>query len=226
MKGLMEEIEADSAEAPEVSNDALAEVADLAQRQLRMLGVNEDGEHLTGLPSSSVIGDLMEWAKKQRVYYNEYVEHRLENYSMSELLAALVDKIHDIREVSEVTLPEVMKGLGGMTKFSLSSGFELEIKPGLTASILAGHEREAADWLDGRGLGDVVKDEVKVSLGRGEARLAERFMALASELGVPATEKAGVNYQTLQALVKEQLGRGVKFPEESFSVIRPAKRGK
>ena len=82
---------------------------------------------------------------------------------------------------------------------------------------------EACSWLKGIGLGDVVKDEISVALGRGEMETAHEFLMLAERLGVGATEKLAVHPQTLNALVREQMEKGVEFPPELFSVYSYSK---
>ena len=122
-----------------------------------------------------------------------------------------------LKDVAERALPEAMLCVG-MEEFKLSNGYKVSVKDGVAASMKADKTLEACSWLEGIGLGDVVKDEIRVALGRGELASAHEFMVLAEKLGVGATEKLAVHPQTLNALVREQMAQGVEFPSDLFSV--------
>lgn len=136
---------------------------------------------------------------------------------VSQLEQQLKEANEKLRNLAERVLPDAMTAVG-MTEFKLLDGNKITIKDEVMCSIRSGFEHSAAGWLEERGLGDVVKDEVKINLGRGEANLAKEFLDLAEQHGVAASEKLGVHPATLKALVKEQLAQGVEFPEECFSV--------
>lgn len=123
----------------------------------------------------------------------------------------------NLRHVSEQALPDAMATVG-MLEFKLLDGSRIIIKEDVAASIKSDSIKGAVEFLEERSLGAVVKDEIKINLGRGEAELATRFMELAKSLDVPASEKLSVHPSTLKSLVKEQLEQGVEFPEEYFSV--------
>lgn len=123
----------------------------------------------------------------------------------------------NLRHVSEQALPDAMATVG-MLEFKLLDGSRILIKEDVAASIKADGIKGAVEFLEERGLGGVIKDEIKINLGRGEAELATRFLELAKSLDVPASEKLSVHPSTLKSLVKEQLEQGVEFPEEFFSV--------
>lgn len=123
----------------------------------------------------------------------------------------------ELRNLTESLLPDAMAAVG-MQKFTLEDGNNLTIKDEVFAAIRAEQTKGAVRWLEKQGLGDVVKDELKITLGRGETKLAPQFLKLADKLGVNATEKESIHASTLKALVKEQLAKGVQFPEEYFSI--------
>lgn len=145
----------------------------------------------------------------QQLHLQEEVAH---------LEAELASAKERLERIQNVALPEAMLSLG-LSKFTLTSGATVSIKEDVMASIKADYIDGAVAWLDKIGCGDVVKDEIKVNLSRGEAELAARFMALAYALNVKATEKLSVHPQTLKALVKEQRTKGVVFPDALFSIF-------
>jgi hypothetical protein len=126
-------------------------------------------------------------------------------------------KTEQLRRISEQTLPDAMTAVG-LAEFKLVDGSKITVKDDVAASIRVEHTAAAVAWLDGQGFGDVVKDEIKINLGRGESGLAEEFAALARSLSVDFAEKLSVHSQTLKALVKEQMAAGVEFPPDYFNV--------
>lgn len=127
-----------------------------------------------------------------------------------------------LRQVQEIAIPNLMASIG-MKEFKLANGCKVAIKEDVYASIRKEYISEAVEWLDAQALGDVVKDEIKVNFGRGESDLAKQLMEFCKEQGFIADEKLSVHPSTLKALVKEQMARGVEFPEEFFS-IAPVKK--
>jgi len=145
---------------------------------------------------------------EQQLHYEREVE---------ELKEQLKEANRKLKDIAEKALPEAMLAVG-MSEFKLDIGFKITIKEEVFASIKADSMSGAIDWFDSHALGDVVKDQVTVSLGKGESALATQFLELAEQIGVPANEKFSVHAGTLKSLVKEQLALGVEFPEEFFSV--------
>lgn len=133
------------------------------------------------------------------------------------LESQLKEAKEQLRKIQEGALPEAMT-LVGMLKFTLTDGYTINVRDDVLASIRADYVAQATRWLEAQGLGGVVRDEVKVECGGGERKQAELVLELARKLGVSASEKLFVHPQTLKALVKEQLARGVEFPEEYFSI--------
>ena len=229
---IMGTIEEENVEPSNLKNEGLQQVAELAKRQLNLLGTTFEGEQITKVPSQSAIGDLMKWAKEQGV---GSIDPELFNkdLSISDLAGMILYRIQELRTLSEVTIPELMASLGGMSEFKLASGFVVKVQPDLTAAIKKGSEDDAADWLSSKGFGDIVKDELSITLGKEDKKMAIEFKNLATILGIPISEKIGVHWSTLKALVKEQQGRGVEFPEECFQIynynkteIKPAGKKK
>lgn len=134
----------------------------------------------------------------------------------------LAELKEELREVQEVLLPEAMATVG-MSEFKLSNGNKITIKDDVYASIRADYISDAVQWLDAMGLGDIVKDDVTVKFGRGDATKAAAVVEFCQQNGYNVNEKLSVHPQTLKAVVKEQLARGIQFPDEYFSV-NPVKK--
>ena len=127
-----------------------------------------------------------------------------------------------LRNIQEYLLPEAMLTVG-MSEFKLSSGAKITIKDDIYASIRKDFMNGAVTWLDENGLGGIVKDQVNVDFGRGEFDNVSELLEFCKANNLNASEKLSVHPQTLKATVKEQLSRGIEFPEEFFS-IAPVKK--
>lgn len=231
MNNVLEQIMGSEESAPrDLKNEQLAEISLLAARQLEIMGYNEDGVLITSPISNDAVEKLVEWGKKAKVSVSPHLQLTLTQCSISELVSALMVQLGQYRNISQILLPEAMSSLE-MTEFKLTTGFKVSIRDEVSASIKADRTEQAADFLDSIGCGDVVKDEVKVNMGKGERDHAAAFLELARQKGLAATEKLSVHPATLKSLVKEQLALGVEFPETDFSVfpykraeIKPAKK--
>ena len=136
-----------------------------------------------------------------------------------EIQSLEVDLLHAkeaLRQVQEFLLPEAMAKVG-MSEFKLVDGSKITIKDDVYASIRKDKVSEAVSWLDSIGLGDIVKDKIDVNFGRGESRNAAELMAFCRSNGYSASETLSVHPQTLKATVKEQMSRGIEFPDDLFS---------
>lgn len=144
-------------------------------------------------------------------------EDRIRN--LNELLKTSTD---ELKRIQEFLLPEAMAAIG-MSEFKLTNGSKITIKEDIYASIRVERIENALGWLVEKGLGDIIKDEVKVNLGRGEFEKSREMIEMIRTMGFEPQEKKTVHPMTLKATIKEQMGHGVQFPDEFFSVA-PVKK--
>ena len=123
-----------------------------------------------------------------------------------------------LKQIQENLLPEAMLTVG-MKTFTLANGGKITIKEDIFASIRKECLGQAVNWLDENGLGGIVKDQVNVDFGRGELSDTKMLLDFCKDAGFNASEKLSVHSQTLKATIKEQMAKGVQFPEEFFSVM-------
>ncbi len=166
----------------------------------------------TDTPTNTELSEISQLAEAQMVLESEVKEYE-------EILSL---KKEDLRNIQEVLLPEAMSAIG-LSEFKLACGAKVTVKDDVYASIRADFINNAVAWLDANGLGDIVKDDVSVKFGRGDKAKAEAVVDFCQRAGYNVSEKLSVHPQTLKATVKEQLARGVEFPEEYFS-INPVKK--
>ena len=122
------------------------------------------------------------------------------------------------KKLSEIELPELMETLG-LSEFSLTDGSKVTIKESVQASITKANEQAAFQWLRDNGFGDLIKNEIKTSFGKGQEELAEAAANKLQEIGVEVNQKKSVHPSTLKAFVKEELHNGRDVPSDLFSVF-------
>jgi len=137
--------------------------------------------------------------------------------TIAQLETDLVHAKESLRQIQEFLLPEAMAAIG-MKEFKLANGAKITVKDDVFASIRKDFINQAVEWLAAQGLGGIVKDQVAVDFGRGEFNNVSELMVFCKANGFNASEKLSVHPQTLKATVREQLAKGVEFPEEFFSV--------
>ena len=109
--------------------------------------------------------------------------------------------------VSSVEIPAMMDDMQ-ITKLKLKDCESVEIKKIYGASIPKDQQGAAFTWLRNNGLGDVIKNDITVTFGRGEDNKAAEYADLAKGQGFEPVQKIGVNPMTLKALVRERLENG------------------
>ena len=119
------------------------------------------------------------------------------------------------RIISELEIPSMMKEMN-ITKLKLSDGESVEVGKFYSASIPAEKQDEAFTWLRNNGLGDVIKNDITVTFGRGEDNKAAQYAVLARGQGFEPVQKIGVHAQTLKALVRERFEAGLEVPSDLF----------
>jgi hypothetical protein len=119
------------------------------------------------------------------------------------------------RIISELEIPSMMKEMN-ITKLKLSDGESVEVGKFYSASIPAEKQDEAFTWLRNNGLGDIIKNDITVTFGRGEDNKAAQYAVLARGQGFEPVQKIGVHAQTLKALVRERIEAGLDVPSNLF----------
>jgi hypothetical protein len=119
------------------------------------------------------------------------------------------------RIISELEIPSMMKEMN-ITKLKLSDGESVEVGKFYSASIPAEKQDEAFTWLRNNGLGDIIKNDITVTFGRGEDNKAAQYAVLARGQGFEPVQKIGVHAQTLKALVRERIEAGLDVPSDLF----------
>ena len=119
------------------------------------------------------------------------------------------------KQLSQFDIPAMMEEMH-ITKLKLLDGESVEIKKIYGASITPDNQEKAFTWLRNNGLGDIIKNDVTVTFGRGEDNKAADYAVLARGQGFEPVQKIGVHPQTLKAVVRERLEAGQEMPSDLF----------
>ena len=120
------------------------------------------------------------------------------------------------RELSQIVIPQMMKEMN-ITKLKLKDGASIEVTNFYSARITPDKQELAFNWLRENGLGDIIKNDVTVTFGRGEDNKAMAYATLAKGQGYEPVQKIGVHAQTLKAVVRERTESGQEMPADLFN---------
>jgi hypothetical protein len=144
-------------------------------------------------------------------------------------MESLVKEIEDIEEnlkkrkkdldvISAEVIPTMMSEMG-LSQLKLMDGSMIDVKPFYNATITVANKESAFNWLRQNGLGDIIKNEMVVSFGRGEDNKAAQYAELAKSQGLQPAQKLKVEPMTLKALVRQRIEAGQEMPTEIFSIF-------
>lgn len=146
-------------------------------------------------------------------------EKQLDLETKMEQLAELQKELaEEHRKVSEYDLPDAMTQ-AGMTEFKLVNGAKITVKPFYSGKITDENRDAAFEWLRNNELGDIIKHELTVPLGKGNEEMAEQIKKELQKLRVSYTDKESVHHSTLNATIKSLVEDGVSFPMATFNAF-------
>ena len=164
----------------------------------------------------------------------DYEQDRVESITQADAAKTLSDKVIELKRIedeiqnaeesisklkeqaktlSQFEIPKMMEEMH-ITKLKLKDGESVEIKKIYGASIPQQHQEAAFTWLRENGLGDIIKNDITVPLGRGEDNKASEYATLAQGQGYEPVQKIGVHPQTLKAVVRQRLESGQEMPSD------------
>jgi predicted nuclease with TOPRIM domain len=132
-------------------------------------------------------------------------------------------------KVTDELLPAAMEELD-IEKLTLNDGSEISVKPIYAASIPKDRRDEAYDWLREHGDGDIIKNNITVTFGKGEDQDAEAFMLVCGNQGFTPQQIEKIEPMTLKAWLREKVEAGDPVPLDLFGAFisqrASIKRGK
>ena len=166
----------------------------------------------------------------------DYEQDRVQSVTQADAAKSLSDKVIELKNLedeianaeksvsklkeqaktlSQFEIPAMMEEMH-ITKLKLKDGESVEIKKIYGASIPQEHQEAAFTWLRDNDLGDIIKNDITVTFGRGEDNKAAEYATLAQGQGYEPVQKIGVHPQTLKAVVRERLESGREMPSDLF----------
>jgi len=118
--------------------------------------------------------------------------------------------------ISQFEIPQMMEEMN-IKKLKLKDGETVEVSNFYSVSIV---DQDAAfKWLRENGRGDIIKNDITVTFGRGEDNKAAQYAVLARGQGFEPVQKIGVHAQTLKATLRERVESGLDLPSEHFKTF-------
>jgi hypothetical protein len=129
-------------------------------------------------------------------------------------IANAEDSVKKLKEkaniISQFEIPQMMEEMN-IKKLKLKDGETVEVSNFYSASIV---DQDAAfQWLRENGRGDIIKNDITVTFGRGEDNKAAQYAVLAKGQGFEPVQKVGVHPQTLKGVVRECNESGIELPD-------------
>jgi hypothetical protein len=124
----------------------------------------------------------------------------------------------NLEEISGQLLPAAL-GEYGLSELTMADGSKLSVQTVVSASISKERQPDAHDWLRDHGHGDLIKNTVSVTFGRGQDDAAKDVVRVLQSNGLDPEQKEAVHPSTLKAFVKEQIEKGSEIPSEMFGIF-------
>lgn len=130
----------------------------------------------------------------------------------------LKEKKKELLKMTDEDLPSLLQE-HGLKSFTLDDGSKIDVKPLYGAAIPVPRKEEALSWLRENGHGDIIKNVVACSFGRGEDTDAQNLISAAEKLGFLPEQNQSVHSSTLRGWVRERVENGDDFPMDLFGAF-------
>jgi hypothetical protein len=140
-----------------------------------------------------------------------------QNQKVEEAEKLLADAKTEQMRLSEEVIPAKMSE-AGISMIKLEDGSSVEISPYYSAKIPEDKKADAFQWLRDNDFGDLIKNNVSVSFGKGEDSDAVKLKAELEAKGLVVDQKEDVHWQTLRGFVREQIEKNKNIPSDLFGL--------
>ena len=149
----------------------------------------------------------------------ECVKLKQKEDEIAALEEQLKSKKAEADDISSRVIPELLQEQG-LSEIKLADGSKVSVKKEFRCTLPKDETKRTAayQWLRDQGLGDIIKNNVFVTFGKGEDDKAEQLLNLAAENGFEPQQKSDVAWNTLTALYQERVQAGLDMPSDSFSL--------
>ena len=148
----------------------------------------------------------------------ECVKLKQKEDEIAELEEQLKKKKEEADDIGSRVIPELLAEQG-LSELKLQDGSKVSVRKEFRCTLPKDlDKRDAAyKWLRDQGLGDIIKNNVSVTFGKGEDDKAKQLLDLAVENGFQPSQKSDVAWNTLTALFQERVESGLDMPSDVFS---------
>ncbi len=152
---------------------------------------------------------------------------------IAQMEAQLSKEKEELRVIQYTTMPDLMR-THNIRSQTMGDGWVLACEPFFRASLPALSTIEKADpeeaarlmsqlnagikWIEANRGGDIIRDTIKVELGKGQSAMAKQIMALVKKLKLSAERARKVHPATLAKFLREKIQAGADVPTETFSL--------
>ena len=128
------------------------------------------------------------------------------------------NKKEEIDEISSRIIPELLAEQG-LSAIKLADGSNVSVKKEFRCTLPKDETKreQAYKWLRDQGLGDIIKNNIFVTFGKGEDDKAKQLLNLAAENGFDPQQKSDAAWNTLTALFQERVESGLDMPSDVFN---------
>jgi hypothetical protein len=149
----------------------------------------------------------------------ECVNLKKKEDEITDLEEQLKKKKEEADFISSSVIPELLAEQG-LSEIKLADGSKVSVKKEFRATVPKDDTKRenALQWLRTNGLGDIIKNNVSVTFGKGEDDKAKQLLDLAAENGYEPQQKSDVSWNTLTALYRERVEAGLDMPSDCFSL--------
>ena len=137
---------------------------------------------------------------------------------ITEIEEQLKKKKDERDHISSKVIPELLAEQG-LSEIKLADGSKVSVKKEYRCTLPKDESKRAQcyNWLRDQNLGDIIKNNVFVTFGKGEDNKAKQLLDLAQENGFEPQQKSDVAWMTLTALFRERIESGLDMPSDIFS---------
>lgn len=174
---------------------------------------------IEGIDTSGVEADDLATLKELGVTLND-LDQRIMGAEV-----AVSDLKAKRKQVAEELIPDLMNKVG-LKLVQLEDGTKIKVDEFVDARIQDANT--AFDWLRATNNESIIKNQISVSLGRGDDAKAQEILALLKDKDVDADLKITVHNQTLKAFCRDALDNpelAESLPREAFGIYQ-GKRAK
>ena len=148
----------------------------------------------------------------------ECVNLKKKEDEIADLEEQLKKKKEEADFISSSVIPELLAEQG-LSEIKLADGSKVSVKKEFRCTLPKDEAKRTAayQWLRDQGLGDIIKNNIFVTFGKGEDNKAKQLLDLAAENGFQPQQKSDAAWNTLTALYQERVESGLDMPSDVFN---------